>query len=97
MFLQDAEEFVPERWLDGRQSVQSKDPLSFQPFSAGPRICLGQQFGELSFHFFFLFHLHGMMLLFFSLGRGFVSIHQMVRKNVTLNRNTMVSFSSSYS
>ncbi|EGG03014.1 uncharacterized protein MELLADRAFT_117454 [Melampsora larici-populina 98AG31] len=40
----DAEEFVPERWLDGRQVLQSKDPFSFQPFSAGPRICLGQQF-----------------------------------------------------
>ncbi|KAG0148850.1 hypothetical protein CROQUDRAFT_669713 [Cronartium quercuum f. sp. fusiforme G11] len=40
----DAAEFVPHRWLDGRQVTQSKDPFSFQPFSAGPRICLGQQF-----------------------------------------------------
>ncbi|EGG06527.1 uncharacterized protein MELLADRAFT_86535 [Melampsora larici-populina 98AG31] len=40
----DAEEFIPDRWLDGRQVLQSKDPFSFQPFSAGPRLCLGQQF-----------------------------------------------------
>ncbi|KAH9822199.1 cytochrome P450 [Melampsora americana] len=40
----DAGEFEPNRWLDGRQILQSKDPFSFQPFSAGPRICLGQQF-----------------------------------------------------
>ncbi|KAG0142449.1 hypothetical protein CROQUDRAFT_50276 [Cronartium quercuum f. sp. fusiforme G11] len=40
----DADDFVPERWIDGRQIKQSKDPFSYQPFSAGPRICLGQQF-----------------------------------------------------
>ncbi|EGG02601.1 cytochrome p450 monooxygenase [Melampsora larici-populina 98AG31] len=40
----DAEEFVPDRWLDGRKASQSKDPSSFQPFSGGPRLCLGQQF-----------------------------------------------------
>lgn len=43
---QDAADFVPQRWLDGRQIGQSKDPFGFQPFSAGPRICIGQQFGK---------------------------------------------------
>ncbi|KAH9818293.1 cytochrome P450 [Melampsora americana] len=43
----DAGEFEPNRWLDGRQILQSKDPFSFQPFSAGPRICLGQQFATM--------------------------------------------------
>ncbi|KAH9448641.1 hypothetical protein MJO28_015099 [Puccinia striiformis f. sp. tritici] len=41
---QDAEEFDPDRWIDSRKVLQIKDPLCFQPFSAGPRICLGQQF-----------------------------------------------------
>lgn len=40
----DAEEFDPDRWIDDRKVLQIKDPFSFQPFSAGPRICLGQQF-----------------------------------------------------
>ncbi|KAA1086774.1 hypothetical protein PGT21_011516 [Puccinia graminis f. sp. tritici] len=40
----DAEEFDPDRWIDSRKALQVKDPFSFQPFSAGPRICLGQQF-----------------------------------------------------
>ncbi|KAG0145318.1 hypothetical protein CROQUDRAFT_45993 [Cronartium quercuum f. sp. fusiforme G11] len=38
-----AEDFVPERWLDGKQNVHSKDPFVYQPFGAGPRLCLGQQ------------------------------------------------------
>lgn len=46
VWLQDAMTFDPERWADGRQVSQSKDPFGFQPFGAGPRICLGQQFGE---------------------------------------------------
>nr|AHK06535.1 putative cytochrome P450 [Puccinia horiana] len=41
----DADEFDPDRWIDSRKALQVKDPFSFQPFSAGPRICLGQQFG----------------------------------------------------
>ncbi|OAV90036.1 hypothetical protein PTTG_06619 [Puccinia triticina 1-1 BBBD Race 1] len=41
---EDAEEFDPDRWIDSRKALQVKDPFSFQPFSAGPRICLGQQF-----------------------------------------------------
>ncbi|KAG0141972.1 hypothetical protein CROQUDRAFT_50960 [Cronartium quercuum f. sp. fusiforme G11] len=36
----DAEDFVPERWLDGRRL----EPSSYQPFSAGPRSCLGKEF-----------------------------------------------------
>ncbi|EGG09027.1 uncharacterized protein MELLADRAFT_123957 [Melampsora larici-populina 98AG31] len=40
----DAEEFIPDCWLDGRQVLQSENPSTFQPFSAGPRLCLGQQF-----------------------------------------------------
>ncbi|EGG03624.1 cytochrome P450 protein [Melampsora larici-populina 98AG31] len=39
----DAEEFIPDRWLDDRQIQQREDPFRFQPFSAGPRLCLGQQ------------------------------------------------------
>lgn len=40
----DADEFDPDRWIDDRKALQTNDPFSFQPFSAGPRICLGQQF-----------------------------------------------------
>ena len=41
----DALEFKPERWLDPKSLKQiSSDPFKFIPFSAGPRICLGQNF-----------------------------------------------------
>lgn len=40
---ENAEEFVPERWLDGSPTEQIKDSSAFQPFSLGPRICIGQQ------------------------------------------------------
>ncbi|KAH9822161.1 cytochrome P450 monooxygenase [Melampsora americana] len=40
---ENAEEFVPDRWLDGSQTEQGKETSTFQPFSGGPRICIGQQ------------------------------------------------------
>jgi len=40
----DADEFIPERWLDDRAKEIATDPFRFIPFNAGPRICLGQQF-----------------------------------------------------
>ncbi|KAG8704257.1 hypothetical protein FRC08_002337 [Ceratobasidium sp. 394] len=48
----DADEFDPERWLDERyKKYVLPNPFIFLPFSAGPRICLGQQFtyNEISF------------------------------------------------
>lgn len=39
---EDAEVFLPERWLD--KTKQNKESFTFQPFSTGPRICIGQQF-----------------------------------------------------
>ncbi|KAH9814433.1 cytochrome P450 monooxygenase [Melampsora americana] len=37
---EDADEFVPDRWLDGRHINHA----AFMPFTAGPRICIGQKF-----------------------------------------------------
>ena len=37
----DANEFVPERWLDGRQ--KDIHPYQYIPFHAGPRRCLGEK------------------------------------------------------
>ncbi|EGG02922.1 cytochrome P450 monooxygenase [Melampsora larici-populina 98AG31] len=42
---ENADDFVPGRWLEGSQTEKSRDPSAFQPFSAGPRICIGQQSG----------------------------------------------------
>ncbi|KAG8851394.1 hypothetical protein FRB96_009231 [Tulasnella sp. 330] len=41
---EDADEFNPSRWVDGREKEMASDPFRFIPFNAGPRICLGQQF-----------------------------------------------------
>ncbi|KAK4698894.1 hypothetical protein P7C70_g7375, partial [Phenoliferia sp. Uapishka_3] len=41
----DASTFDPDRWLDERISLYKKNPFIWTPFSAGPRLCLGQQFG----------------------------------------------------
>ncbi|KAG8874188.1 hypothetical protein FRB98_008587, partial [Tulasnella sp. 332] len=40
----DADDFVPDRWLGERAKDIASDPFQFIPFNAGPRICLGQQF-----------------------------------------------------
>ncbi|KAI4303475.1 hypothetical protein MLD38_039098 [Melastoma candidum] len=40
----DAEEFRPERWLDGDGKFQQESPFKFTAFQAGPRICLGKEF-----------------------------------------------------
>ncbi|PRQ59949.1 putative abieta-7,13-dien-18-ol hydroxylase [Rosa chinensis] len=39
----DAEEFMPERWLDESGLFQDESPYKFIAFSAGPRICLGKE------------------------------------------------------
>ncbi|KZT03032.1 cytochrome P450 [Laetiporus sulphureus 93-53] len=40
----DADKFDPDRWLDHRLSIFTSNPMIFTPFSAGPRICLGQNY-----------------------------------------------------
>ncbi|XP_059629415.1 cytochrome P450 704C1-like [Cornus florida] len=40
---EDAEEFLPERWLDNGV-FRSESPFKFTAFQAGPRICLGKEF-----------------------------------------------------
>lgn len=41
----DPDEFIPERWLDGEESRRfANDRVqAFQPFSVGPRNCLGKK------------------------------------------------------
>ncbi|KAH9840624.1 cytochrome P450 [Rhodofomes roseus] len=40
----DADLFDPDRWLDKRLSRFVSNPMMFAPFSAGPRICIGQNY-----------------------------------------------------
>ncbi|KAH9927640.1 cytochrome P450 [Fomitopsis serialis] len=40
----DADVFDPDRWLDKRLSKFVSNPMMFTPFSAGPRICIGQNY-----------------------------------------------------
>ncbi|CAN4125729.1 unnamed protein product [Withania somnifera] len=40
----DAEEYKPERWLDGDGFFRQESPFKFTAFQAGPRICLGKEF-----------------------------------------------------
>ncbi|KAK3022196.1 hypothetical protein RJ639_047018 [Escallonia herrerae] len=40
---EDAEDFRPERWLDGGV-FRAESPFKFTAFQAGPRICLGKDF-----------------------------------------------------
>ncbi|KAK4053493.1 hypothetical protein OIV83_001660 [Microbotryomycetes sp. JL201] len=41
---EDANVFDPDRWSDDRLRFYKSNPLAYTPFSAGPRICLGQAF-----------------------------------------------------
>ena len=41
LFGEDADVFDPDRFLDGRVAP---DQLTFHPFGAGPRICIGMRF-----------------------------------------------------
>ncbi|GAA0170485.1 oxygenase [Lithospermum erythrorhizon] len=40
----DAEDFIPERWLDENGFFQQESPFKFTAFQAGPRMCLGREF-----------------------------------------------------
>jgi Cytochrome P450 len=43
---EDAEDFVPERWIDpDRVKDLAADPSKFIPFNGGPRLCPGQVCG----------------------------------------------------
>ncbi|KAI0076688.1 cytochrome P450 [Panus rudis PR-1116 ss-1] len=48
----DADVFDPDRWLDERLSRFLENPMMFTPFSAGPRICLGQNYARNEASFF---------------------------------------------
>ncbi|KAI9570041.1 cytochrome P450 monooxygenase CYP63 [Boletus coccyginus] len=49
----DADEFDPERWIDPtRLSRFTSNPMMFTPFSAGPRICIGQNYAYNEASFF---------------------------------------------
>ncbi|KAI8161951.1 Cytochrome P450 monooxygenase FUS8 [Colletotrichum sp. SAR 10_70] len=40
----DAEDFVPERWLSDYKGVPAAEKMSYYPFSAASRNCIGKQF-----------------------------------------------------
>ncbi|KAL8776841.1 MAG: hypothetical protein Q9194_002906 [Teloschistes cf. exilis] len=40
--FQDPDHFIPERWLDGNARFQNDQKQASQPFSLGPRNCVGQ-------------------------------------------------------
>ena len=45
-YWQDAEAFLPERWITGHpeSAKQPQPPSAYMPFGEGPRICVGQRF-----------------------------------------------------
>ncbi|KAJ7603778.1 cytochrome P450 monooxygenase [Mycena polygramma] len=51
---EDADVWDPDRFLDERKQFVVSNPFIFLPFSAGPRICLGQQFAYQEISFFII-------------------------------------------
>ncbi|KAJ7830511.1 cytochrome P450 monooxygenase [Mycena olivaceomarginata] len=51
---EDADLWDPDRFLDERNQRVVANPFIFLPFSAGPRICLGQQFAYQEISFFII-------------------------------------------
>ncbi|KAK7029845.1 cytochrome P450 monooxygenase [Favolaschia claudopus] len=51
---EDADLWDPDRFLDERNQRVISNPFIFLPFSAGPRICLGQQFAYQEISFFII-------------------------------------------
>nr|XP_011470436.1 PREDICTED: cytochrome P450 704C1-like isoform X1 [Fragaria vesca subsp. vesca] len=48
----DAKEFRPERWLDENGIFREENPFKFLAFNAGPRICLGKDYGYIQMKIF---------------------------------------------
>lgn len=41
--FKDADEFIPERWMEGEKAYESDKKDVVQPFHIGPRNCLGRK------------------------------------------------------
>jgi hypothetical protein len=49
----DPDEFIPERWIEGKNERFVNDKVqAFQPFSLGPRNCIGKKSVTLAPEFF---------------------------------------------
>lgn len=42
----DADEFVPERWIDGTPEAESRPSNAFFPFGDGNLVCVGMRFAQ---------------------------------------------------
>ena len=52
LYGDDAEDFKPERWLDGPDGQKGlRVGWEYLPFNGGPRICLGQQFALMEVYY----------------------------------------------
>ena len=53
LFGDDAEEFRPERWIDGPDGKKGlRVSWEYIPFNGGPRVCIGQQFALMEVSYF---------------------------------------------
>lgn len=48
--FEDAQQFIPERWLRSNKAKNNAHPFASVPFGFGPRACIGRRFAEQESH-----------------------------------------------